>query len=214
MNMKARIGQLLEAKALGDIAALSLEHKSVIRFLLSYAYDRQDILTWRAVDAMGRVAQEFARHNHIPVLRDTIRKLLWTMTEESGGIGWCAPDMIGEIVRSDFAEFGDVIPILWSYREEDSFRPGVLWAMNRLAELRPDLLRFICDDVDELFDDSDPQVRGLASALAGAVCTSLPPDRLPVLMADTAPVRWYADSEFRDRTVAEITREASNKNLK
>jgi hypothetical protein len=164
---------------------------------------------------MGRVALELARHNRIPVLRDTIRKLLWTMTEESGGIGWSAPDMIGEIIRSDFAEFSDVIPILWSYREEESFRPGVLWAMNRLAELRPDLLSFVCDDVDELFDDGNPpQVRGFAAALMGTVCTTLPEGRLPVLLADTAPVKWYTDGEFRDRTVAEMTQEAINKNLK
>jgi len=78
-------------------------------------------------------------------LRETCRKLLWSFTDESGGIGWSAPEMLGEIVSSDPKRFQDVIPLIAAAYEvdEDVFRAGVLYALSRVASMRRNWQRLI-----------------------------------------------------------------------
>jgi hypothetical protein len=91
--------------------------------------------TWKAIETMGAIARG-ASPEQMVVLRETIRRLIWSMTDESGGIGWSAPEMMGEIIRNNPGEFLDLVPILWSFREEELFTASVLWAMGRIAEVR------------------------------------------------------------------------------
>ena len=59
-------------------------------------------------------------------LRETCRKLVWSLSDESGGIGWSAPEILGEIVSADPKRFKDFIPLMASVYEieEDVFRGG------------------------------------------------------------------------------------------
>ncbi len=54
------------------------------------------------------------------------------MTDESGGIGWSAPEMLGEIVRANPFEYCDLVPLIWHCQDEDLFRAGALWGLYRL----------------------------------------------------------------------------------
>jgi hypothetical protein len=57
----------------------------------------------------------------------------WSLSDESGGIGWSAPELIGEIVCADPRRFADIVPLIADVYaiEEDVFRPGVLYAFSR-----------------------------------------------------------------------------------
>ena len=133
MRLKKRIRDLLASKSFDEITALSLEDRGVIRVLISLSYDKDDIMTWRAIEAIGLISRAYGRER-LPAIRETVRKMIWSMTDEAGAIGWSAPEILGEIVRSDPDEFVDIIPIVWSFREEGLFRENVLWAMGRIAE--------------------------------------------------------------------------------
>ncbi|MCX8037371.1 MAG: HEAT repeat domain-containing protein, partial [Candidatus Sumerlaeia bacterium] len=83
----------------------------------------------------------------IEAARDIVRRLNWSLTEESGAIGWGAPEAIGEICARHeqlAAEFGSVL-LSYLYEPNDLGNPvllrGALWGLGRLAELRPHLLR-------------------------------------------------------------------------
>ncbi|NTW65555.1 MAG: hypothetical protein HGB21_04440, partial [Nitrospirae bacterium] len=93
------------------------------------------------------------------------RKLLWSLTDESGGIGWSAPEMLGEIVSADPARFQDIIPLIASAYEveEDVFRAGVLYALARIAETAPELAAPYQKIVIMSIADRDPlvKVRGI-----------------------------------------------------
>jgi len=94
-------------------------------------------------------------------LRETCRKLLWSLTDESGGIGWSAPEMLGEIVSADPVRFQDIIPLIASAYEveEDVFRAGVLYALARIAETAPELAAPYQKIVIMSLADRDPLVK-------------------------------------------------------
>jgi hypothetical protein len=203
MKLKEQVRYLLEKGLLDVVGKLAVKDKNVIKWLISFSYDKEDKITWRAIESMGHVAVDL-RAAHLNILRETVRRLLWSMSDESGGIGWSAPEILGEIIRSDPEEFQDIIPILWSSREEESFRPGAVWAMVRVAGVRPDMVTFSTSDLRELASDVNPSVRGYAALLVGATAVDGKEDILRQLSDDLDILPVYSDGSLRKSTVSEL----------
>ena len=207
MKLKDQVRYFLENGRPEVVGKLALKDKNVIKWLTSFSYDKEDTLTWRAIDAMGHVAREL-RTTRLDVVRETVRKLLWSMSDESGGIGWSAPEILGEIIRSDPDEFGDIVPILWSNREEPSFRPGAVWAMVRVAGVRPDLIPAGSNELKDLANDPNATVRGYTALLAGELTFQGKEGILSKLAKDSSGLRIYSGGALIETTVAELAREA------
>ena len=203
MKLKEQVRYLIDKGLLSAVGKLAMKDKNVIKWLISFSYDKEDQMTWRAIESMGYVARDL-RASHINILRETVRRLLWSMSDESGGIGWSAPEMLGEIIRSDPDEFIDIIPILWSNREEASFKVGALWALARVACVRPDMVIFIAGDLEELAVDPNPEVRGYTALLARATESEGKTEILKKLSADSGSLRFYSGGFLRETTVSEL----------
>lgn len=158
---------LLEKDDFETIQKASLQNKNILSWLISLSYDKEDPLSWKAIEAMGHVAKAHIETQDIDTLRNTIRKLLWSMTDESGGIGWRAAELIGEIIYAEPSLFEDIIPILWSQREEESFLESVLRSMVKLSK-KIDLLDYIKFDEEELkklLNNENETIRALTSIM-------------------------------------------------
>lgn len=209
-DLKERIKDALSARSYDEITDMAKKDKGVIRRLISLAYDKDDVMGWRAIEAMGYVAGELSKQR-VDIVRDTIRRLLWSMGEESGGIGWSAAEMIGEIVRSNPDQFTDIIPIVWSFHEEEMFRPGTIWAMGRIASVRPDLVKFILKDIQGMITDKNPAVRGYAAWVIGILREDGFLKDINKFTSDNSTVNFYQEGELTRKTVAEVVKEAINK---
>jgi hypothetical protein len=178
------------------------------------SYDKQDVTSWRAIEAMGVVSRTFS-NGKTDLLRDTVRRLLWSMGEESGGIGWSAAEMLGEIVSGDPDAFNDIIPILWSFKEEEMFRAGIVWAMECIAAVRPDLVAFIMQDLPGMLEDSNPVVRGYTARLMGILPGALNAEsgrqKISKLLDDISTVPVYNDGQLVTRSVGDIAGEVLHK---
>ncbi|HMK55516.1 MAG TPA: HEAT repeat domain-containing protein [Dissulfurispiraceae bacterium] len=203
MKLKDQVRYFLETKRPEAIGKLAVKDKNVIKWLISFSYDKEDVMTWRAIEAMGYVAKELGAARQ-DILRDTVRKLLWSMGDESGGIGWSAPEILGEIVRSVSDAFSDIVPILWTNREEASFRPGVVWAMIRISQVRPDLLSITGDELLELANDPNPAVRGYTAVLTEAILLDGNSEILLKLSGDLDTLLYYEGGDLNSVTVAEL----------
>ena len=217
MNMKDRIKGLLKLRAYDQVADLAGQDKGIIRQLISLSYDKQDVISWRAIEATGVISRTFSK-GRIDILRETIRRLLWSMGEESGGIGWSAAEMLGEIVTGEPDAFNDIIPILWSFKEEEMFRAGIVWAMGRIAMIRPELVAFIIQDLPEMLEDRNPVVRGYTVLLMGILPEALNAgtgrQQISKLLGDNGPVPVYNEGELLSRSVGEIAEEVLHKAVK
>src|SRR5512134_1597345 len=110
-EIKKEVVAALEANDLDAIEKFALSGRKVLSVLVRLAYDKETLAGRRAIAATGRVASVFIRNN-VEFLREAVRKLLWSLSDESGGIGWSAPELLGEIVSAGPDEFSDVVPIM------------------------------------------------------------------------------------------------------
>jgi len=162
--LKKNILSALGSNDLDAVVALAASDRKVLSRLVRLAYDKETLVGWRAIQAVGLVARMLIKSDY-EFLRETCRKLLWSLTDESGGIGWSAPEMLGEIVSADPVRFRDIIPLIASAYEveEDVFRAGVLYALARIAETAPELAAPYQKIVIMSLADRDPlvKVRGI-----------------------------------------------------
>ena len=204
---KKELNALLDAAAFDEIGRRSVSDKNVMKYLIAASYDKEDIRTWRAIEAMGFVA----RHARVDAVRETTRKLLWSMTDESGGIGWSAPEMLGEIVRANPAEYRDLIPLIWNCRDEDLFRPGAAWGLYRAAQADMSGVAAVITEVDELVNDPVPAVRGCGLLLADAIRHPDLEKYAAQLSADEAKFLLYDSGEIKRIRVQEVVEIIKNK---
>lgn len=210
-----------ELAVLADIPA-----KTLTGPLLACLLEPDPLTRWRAVTAFGAVLARLAA-DRLEDARMFMRQLMWRLNEESGNIAWGVPEAFGEILARQpalAAEFHRVLasyiherdcPTGDNYLELDSLRRGVHWALARLAEVRPELVRPAVTDLLKALTDGDPQCRGLAARALGLVLpllTSAQADvvrgRLAPLTGDDASLDFYGGGALRATTVAALVRQA------
>ena len=72
-----------------------LPGRQVINPLFACFCHRDLLLRWHAVTAMGIVVSRLADEN-MESARVVMRRFMWNLNEESGGIGWGCPEALGE----------------------------------------------------------------------------------------------------------------------
>lgn|GEM_PF-771966 len=117
------------------------EAGKIIRILISLSYDKTEEIAWKSIEAIGRIVYLVSK-NRPEFGHEIIRRLLWSIRDEAGGIGWSSPEIIGEIVRNDPLRYQDIPRVLWSFMDEEFLRKGIIWAMGRIGEIEPGLVEF------------------------------------------------------------------------
>jgi len=194
---------LLKERKFSELAERVSRNRGTIRYLNRLLYDLDGLVRWRAIEAMGSVADRLAQDDPEAV-RVILRNLLWSINDESGGIGWSAPEAIGEIIYRRPELFGEFASIVLSFIDEPMLRRGVLWAAGRIAEARPALLREALPGLTSFLNDPDPILRGYTLRLLAAVGERPDPVCCSHLLEDRSPVPVYEDGELKKVTVAEL----------
>jgi len=176
-GLKRRVLALLASRdfnaALEQI--LGLPGERVVNPLFSALCSSDESLKWRAVRALGSVVAKLAERD-METARIVLRRLMWSLNEESGGIGWGAPEAMGEILASHEGLAEEFAPVLFSYLREDAnlldyvpLQRGAVWAVGRLAEAKPELVLNggVGQILLSLLSSTDPTVRGLAARALG-----------------------------------------------
>jgi HEAT repeat protein len=209
--MKRELRALLLERRFGEIAERAGATKRVLGTLVSLTFDPDPVVGWRAVEAMGVAAERIAQEDPEAV-REHLRKLVWLLSEESGGICWRAPEAMAEIVSRQPVLFADFIPIvvhlIQETAEEDlgHFRAGMLWAIGRLGAVGAGEARAVLPVVLAALEHADPQVRGTAVWALGRIGRADTLAERRHLIVDDGVVALYEDGEIGRHTVAEITR--------
>jgi hypothetical protein len=176
IEMKKFIHRALEMNDLDAVVLLVQKERKALSLLIRMAYDKETLVGWRAIKAVGRIANVLVK-TEPEFLRIAVRRLLWSLSDESGGIGWAAPELLGEIVHSDPEGFADIIPLIAEVYgiEEQTFRPGVVYALARIAEVSPEMIVSFQKIIIRSLVDTNPLIRIYALDLIGllwpVVCT-------------------------------------------
>jgi len=204
---KSEIREYLGLYQLQPIIEAAKNDRSIIRMLISLVYDKENLESWRAIEAIGLVAGEIAKTN-ADLIRNLSQRFLWMMRDESGNGPGSAPELLGEIVRSSPDAFADIGQVVISFHEEKMLRRGVMRAIWRIVDKRPDLLTMTQELMSQklCLDDDDAQVRAYALMIAGALGLKDFQLLIEGLMGDMSPVAIYNRGEFMRTTVSEIAK--------
>ncbi|MBN1453924.1 MAG: hypothetical protein JW963_23110 [Anaerolineales bacterium] len=128
---------LLEANY-SPILEAAENKKGILSQLTALSYDKDAQISERAIEATGHAARIIARRDP-EYVRNYLLRLFWLINDESGGIGWRAPELIGEILYHcpQYSQFFPMLLSLLDLEEEDAprFQAGTLWAIGRVAQV-------------------------------------------------------------------------------
>jgi hypothetical protein len=186
----------------------------VLASLFSMYFDSSELLRWRAITATGSIVARMADEN-MESARIVMRRLMWTLNDESGGIGWGSPEAMGEIMARHGRLADEYHRILISYMMEDGnyielevLQRGVLWAVARMAAACPDLGIKAKGLVKPYFMSRDNEIKGFAAMLAGVLRDEAVIEELEKLISDQNEINIYADCEIRRVTVSSLASDA------
>jgi len=206
---RLQVRQLLRARDMEGLQNLAEQDPNLISGLVAQLNERDSLLCWRAVEALGLLCAGLARRD-LPAARNQIRRQFWTMTEESGNQAWHTPEAIAEMLYHVPQLAQELGPNLAQHQEEPIFRPGVLWAIGRLASRYPELMQEDVRVVPPHLGDPVPLVRAHAAWALGQLRYDQARKPLRLALGDTAAAELYsfASGELVATTVAELAREA------
>lgn len=214
--MKHRMGQWLRADDMeAALAAMRrIPGRQAVNPLFSFLYSGEEIVRWRAVSAMGAVVAQLA-DSHMESARVILRRLMWNLNDESGGIGWGSPEAMGEITAVHAMLAAEFHRILISYidpegnyLEHEGLQRGTLWGVGRLAHARPELARPAAAFLPAFFASPDPCLRGTAIWAAGPILDSRLSALVKPYLADDARLPLYRRLTITHPSVAELAGEA------
>ena len=190
--------------------------KRVIGPLFSHFYG-DDIVFWRAISAMGIVVAKMADDGAVESARIVLRRMMWQLNDESGGIGWGCPEAMGEIMARNQQLANEFHQILASYAMVDGnflehpvLQRGLLWGIGRLAHARAGLMTYVAPHLAPFLRTSDPVHRGLAAWALIPLAPVVDEDTKALIKAladDNASLRAYLDGRLIERTVAYFARQ-------
>jgi HEAT repeat protein len=204
------------------VSAKSLSGRAIKRriYELLQSPDRASALNeiedvrWAAVKAMGTVVAKLADED-MESARVVMRRLMWNLNDESGGIGWGSPEAMGEILACHHGLAKEYAHILSSYTREDGnylehevLQQGLIWGIGRLAQVSPHIMQ---DAVQHLFpylDSADATVRGLAAWVMGLLAVDDAVSKLRGLRSDERQIQIYTDRGLVNRRVMDLAQEA------
>ena len=194
-----------------------MDQKSLIGALLKIACRPSGIARWRAISLAGAVVANLARDD-LEAAREVVRRLLWTLNEESGGIGWGSPEIFGEIICQSRPLCDEYAAIFFSYVDSNEnfleFEPlqrGLLWGLGRLLRCRDPIwpVEKVAARLAEYMRSSDAGVRGMAAWAAGALDIEALSAGLEALFQDTEKIDLYDNGRLESVKISDLARGAS-----
>jgi hypothetical protein len=218
-QLKKKILELLDTddleKSLDEICQLPA--RQAVNPLFSFFYSTNELIKWRAITAMGAVVSNLAEQD-MESARVMMRRLIWNLNDESGGIGWGSPEAMGEIMARHLKLAEEYAFLLVSYVNEQGnyiehpiLQRGVLWGLGRLAHSRPELVNPAAPFLLPFMRSQDQIHRGLAVWTAGVLDSELTKPLLQHLSNDNATVKIFIDMHLIEFTVGQLALEALSK---
>lgn len=215
---KKEILTLLDQDGPAGILSALARHppEKLIHPLFSALCSPSEKIKWHAVSAMGATVARLAAQD-MEAARIVMRRLMWSLNDESGGIGWGAPEAMAECLACHKGLAREYSHILVSFMREDgyylelpSLQRGLMWGLARLAEVRPELLRqwqaprhllpYLASD--------DPCVRALAALALGRLQAREAGPEIRRLVNDPALLSLYREGRVITVSAGLLAKEA------
>jgi hypothetical protein len=184
--------------------------RKVVNALFPFFYSKDPLHFWQAITAMGAVVSLLAEEN-VESARVVMRRLMWNLNEESGGIGWGSAEAMGEIMARNGRMADEYACILISYInpcgnfiDHPDLQKGILWGLGRLAQDRPHRAAGASEFLVPFLSSPDPFLRGLAAWTASTLPGNSTKPLLIRLYSDNAVFPLFINGKICERTIGNL----------
>lgn len=224
-QLKHHIVSILRTEKLTAIKKLlfTYDQKALINPLISCLCHTNETVRWHSVSALGQVINTIAAEE-IEYARLVMRRFLWMLNDESGGIGWGVPEAMSEAMFHNVRLAEEYMHMLVSYSRSDGpelyqdgnfielplLQHGVLWGLCRMAAKYSKQLveKDAHENIGFYLSSEDGQIKGLASLLCGLLERGEFLSLLQNLSDDPGQVKIYQDGQIEDYSVGRLARDA------
>ncbi len=228
-QLKEEVLKLLLKSELDTVLAgmNQLPAKEAVNALFFAICNHNELLRWHAISSMGMMTARLAEQD-MEEGRIIMRRFLWSLNDESGGIGWGAPESMAESMHHHDGLAEEYIHMLISYTRPDGpelaqdgnflehevLQRGLLWGLNRLCTERKNLLvkKGDLNDIPSYLESDDMMVCGLAARLCGSLRIQPARERLLALAGDPDKnkinISIYDEGQFLTFTVGSLAETA------
>lgn len=191
-----------------EVVRLALIDRRVLRILLGLLYDAEDYAHWLAIDAIGRYGGRTAADNPEKA-RDLIRRLLWTLNDESGGTPWGATGAIGAVIAARPDLFAGYLSMICPLHDDVNIYPEFIWSVAAVSRARPDLAGEYVPFLLDALGHAAAGIRGYAARCLGVLRAPEAAAALEARLDDFAEAAVYeGDGVYRRRAVGAIAAES------
>jgi hypothetical protein len=176
---KKKVGEILNTGNRSEALLLLSEipDEQLVGHLFSHFYNTNELIKFRSSAAMGDLGARVALKNKERA-RIILRRIMWNLNDESGGIGWGSPEAMGEVLWHSAELAHDFESILYSYLDPDGnhienemLQRGVLWGVGTYLEKVRELNEKTKGLIYGFLHSPDPVKRGYGiRALINAGC--------------------------------------------
>ncbi len=210
---RKKVGLILRenkrSKALGLLS--QIPDDQLVGHLFSHFYSQEELIKFRSTTAMGELCLRLAG-DRMEKARVVLRRIMWNLNDESGGIGWGSPEAMGEILARIPDLALDFASILFSYLdnrgnfiEHEILQRGVLWGVGTYAKYSPDDLDPVTTNRISLFLDSPDPVKRAYAVRALSHGNRLDCQTLPEkIKTDATQVDIYTGWKFTTTRISDM----------
>ncbi len=192
-----------------ELLLLSRYQPLNLRVLQKLLYSADLELRWQAVMLLGEAAYEVLAERP-EIVADLVKRLIYA-SADSAASAWGALETVGEIIRRAPERFGLFVKNLFAFLKYPEFRPAALFALGRIGEAQPQLIRREpALKLLEFLKDEDPETRAQAAWAVGKIGLFEAQPALSSLLEDRSPVTLFEPEEGKvlETTVGEVAQKA------
>ncbi len=206
---KEKVQEYVRKNSLEELASLAKEDSRVIKELQKMLYTPDENLRWKIINILGFICKNVAKKKP-----DIVNKFINNLLQSAaypGASAWGALETIGSIISNLPDMFGEFTKPLLSFLVQKNFRKQVSWAIGKIAEVEPGLVKYSFRALTSFLDDEDPAVRGYAAWALGNIGFNDVIDKLRNLEDDQTSVSIWHNGSLQETTISGIVKEAISK---
>jgi len=148
--LKREVWEILEKEDINSVLSslYQLPHTKIVSHLIAAFLHPKEEIRWKAIIGFGYIVSQIAKKD-MEKARIIIRRLIWMLNEESGGMAWGVPEGFAEALYNHTGLKNEYLSIfvsyIWdpgdaqkykadNYLEFPPAQRGVIWGLGRLAQ--------------------------------------------------------------------------------
>ncbi len=208
-KIKQYVKRLLLERNFSHLLGLCESDKKYWQQVRFNLYEVDEKIQWSAIEMFALMMKRWWEKGSEEKVRQYMRNLFWSINDESGGIGWHAPQTIAETIINIPSLVDPYASMMIAHCiDEPPLVKGCLWGIGRLGEMIVDSVYFFKDKVLSVFQFEDLEILGIAAWAMGEVKFQPAEPLLRKLLAKESEVKIYISGDFQKKSIRKWAEEA------